>query len=115
MPKTETVEGERSFEVVGIARVEGEGTLRVHLTDGKVSEARLSIWEAPRYFERILIGRTPNEVVDITAVEEDEDLEPVGETIDESESEAAPAAEAAVTQTTDAATDAAPDAPGKDE
>src|SRR5512133_2470365 len=67
MPKTETVDGERSFEVVGIARVEGEGTLRVRLTDGKVSEARLSIWEAPRYFERILVGRTPDEVVDITA------------------------------------------------
>ena len=67
MPKTETVDGETSFEVVGIARVEGEGTLRLRLTNGEVSEARLSIFEAPRYFERILVGRTPNEVVDMTA------------------------------------------------
>jgi small subunit ribosomal protein S6 len=37
-------------------------------------------------------GKAADEVVDITAVEEDEDFEPVGETIDESESEAAPAA-----------------------
>src|SRR5512143_1714094 len=67
MPKTETVEGERSFEVVGIARVEGEGTLRLRISNNEVAEARLSIFEAPRYFEKILVGRTPNEVVDITA------------------------------------------------
>ena len=30
-------------------------------------EARLSIFEAPRYFEQLVVGRTPNEVVDIVA------------------------------------------------
>ena len=67
MPKAAASTGERNFEVVGIARVEGEGTLKLRITDGEVSEARLSIFEAPRYFEKLLVGRMPNEVVDITA------------------------------------------------
>jgi coenzyme F420-reducing hydrogenase alpha subunit len=65
MPKAGTATGEHDFEVVGIARVEGEGTLRLRVTDGAVREARLSIFEAPRYFEKLVVGRTPNEVVDI--------------------------------------------------
>ena len=67
MPKAEALQAEHNFEVVGIARVEGEGTLRLRVTDGEVTEARLSIFEAPRYFEKIVAGRTPNEVVDIVA------------------------------------------------
>jgi coenzyme F420-reducing hydrogenase alpha subunit len=67
MPKAETPTGEHTFEVVGIARVEGEGTLKLRISDGDVIEASLSIFEAPRYFEKLVVGRTPNEVVDITA------------------------------------------------
>jgi coenzyme F420-reducing hydrogenase alpha subunit len=65
MAKAEAATGERNFEVVGIARVEGEGTLRLRITEGEVREARLSIFEAPRYFEKLVVGRTANEVVDI--------------------------------------------------
>jgi sulfhydrogenase subunit alpha len=67
MPEAEIAAGERTFEVVGIARVEGEGTLRLRIADGEVREARLSIFEAPRYFEKLVVGRMPNEVVDIVA------------------------------------------------
>jgi coenzyme F420-reducing hydrogenase alpha subunit len=67
MAKAEVATGEHNFEVVGIARVEGEGTLRLRITDGEVHEARLSIFEAPRYFEKLVVGRTPNEVVDIVS------------------------------------------------
>ncbi|MGA2512030.1 MAG: nickel-dependent hydrogenase large subunit [Candidatus Limnocylindrales bacterium] len=67
MAKVEVATGQHNFEVVGIARVEGEGTLRLRITDGEVREARLSIFEAPRYFEKLVVGRTPNEVVDIVA------------------------------------------------
>ena len=67
MAKAEAATVERNFEVVGIARVEGEGTLKLRITDGEVREARLSIFEAPRYFEKLVVGRTPNEVVDIVA------------------------------------------------
>jgi coenzyme F420-reducing hydrogenase alpha subunit len=55
------------FEVEGLTRVEGEGSLRLVVQDGAVIEARLGIFEAPRYFERLVRGRTPDEVLDIVA------------------------------------------------
>ena len=67
MAKAEAPTSEHRFEVVGIARVEGEGTLKLRIIDGEVTEARLSIFEAPRYFEKLVVGRTPNEIVDIVA------------------------------------------------
>ena len=67
MAKAGAASGEHNFEVVGIARVEGEGTLKLRVSDGVVTEARLSIFEAPRYFEKLVVGRTPNEIVDIVA------------------------------------------------
>jgi sulfhydrogenase subunit alpha len=58
---------EREFEVGYITRVEGEGSLRLRVRDGEVTEARLRIFEAPRYFERLVVGRTGDEVIDIVA------------------------------------------------
>jgi coenzyme F420-reducing hydrogenase alpha subunit len=58
---------ERRFEVAGLTRVEGEGSLRLVVRDGQVDEAQLAIFEAPRYFERLVVGRTPDEVLDIVA------------------------------------------------
>ena len=58
---------ERVFEVGELTRVEGEGSLRLRVRDGEVVEARLGIFEAPRYFERLVVGRTPDEVLDIVA------------------------------------------------
>jgi sulfhydrogenase subunit alpha len=57
----------RRFDVEGLTRVEGEGSLRLVIKDGAVVEARLGIFEAPRYFERLVRGRTPDEVLDIVA------------------------------------------------
>ena len=34
MAKAEAAAGEHDFEVVGIARVEGEGALKLRITDG---------------------------------------------------------------------------------
>ncbi len=65
MQRAETRPGDRHFDVEGIARVEGEGTLRLRIGDGEVREARLSIFEAPRYFEQLVVGRSPDEVLDI--------------------------------------------------
>ncbi len=59
--------GERRFNVSYITRVEGEGSLHLRVRDGAVLEAKLGIFEAPRYFERLVVGRTPDEVVDIVA------------------------------------------------
>ena len=49
------------------ARVEGEGSLHVRVRDGEVVEARLEIFEPPRFFEAFLRGRSFDEVPDITA------------------------------------------------
>jgi coenzyme F420-reducing hydrogenase alpha subunit len=62
-----TTADERLFSVDELTRVEGEGSLRLRVRDGEVVEARLRIFEAPRYFERIVVGRTPDEVIDIVA------------------------------------------------
>jgi len=55
------------FQVQNLTRVEGEGSLHLTVRDGLVSEARLQIFEAPRYFEALVVGRTPNEVIDIVS------------------------------------------------
>lgn len=56
-----------TFDVEYVTRVEGEGSLRLRIRGGDVVEARLSIFEAPRYFERLVVGRTPDEVLDIVS------------------------------------------------
>jgi coenzyme F420-reducing hydrogenase alpha subunit len=57
----------RTIGVEGLARVEGEGSLRVEVRDGVVSEVALEIFEPPRYFEALLVGRQFTEAPDITA------------------------------------------------
>ena len=34
-----------------LARVEGEGALRIHIQDDKVTDVQLNIFEPPRFFE----------------------------------------------------------------
>ncbi len=53
--------------VPALARVEGEGGLEIVVTDGRVTEARLDIYEPPRFFEALLRGRGYTEPPDITA------------------------------------------------
>ncbi len=57
----------RSISVEGLARVEGEGSLRVAVHDGLVTDVALEIFEPPRYFEALLVGRHLSEAPDITA------------------------------------------------
>ncbi|HET7471819.1 MAG TPA: Ni/Fe hydrogenase subunit alpha [Candidatus Limnocylindrales bacterium] len=59
--------GDLTVDVAGLTRVEGEGSLRLRVRDGQVEEAHLQIFEAPRYFEQLVVGRRPDEVVDIVA------------------------------------------------
>ena len=47
--------------------MEGEGRLRVVVRGEEILEAHLEIFEAPRFFERLVVGRTPDEVIDIVA------------------------------------------------
>jgi len=57
----------RRIQVPVLARVEGEGALDLRLADGEVAEARLRIFEPPRFFEKLLEGRDYPEVPDIVA------------------------------------------------
>jgi sulfhydrogenase subunit alpha len=57
----------RSVGVPALARVEGEGGLEIVVSDGQVREARLDIYEPPRFFEALLRGRQYTEPPDITA------------------------------------------------
>jgi sulfhydrogenase subunit alpha len=57
----------RTLRVNALARVEGEGALHVVMRDGKCTEARLEIYEPPRFYEAFLRGRDFREVPDITA------------------------------------------------
>jgi len=54
-------------KVPGLSRVEGEGGLEIITKNGEVTEARLDIYEPPRFFEAMLRGRQYTEPPDITA------------------------------------------------
>jgi coenzyme F420-reducing hydrogenase alpha subunit len=58
---------ERSVNVPILARVEGEGALHLTVVDGEVTDARLRIYEPPRFFEGILVGRRYDEPIDVTS------------------------------------------------
>jgi len=50
-----------------VARVEGHGSIKVVIEDGRVREVKLEIFEGPRFIERVLVGRMYYEVPDIVA------------------------------------------------
>ena len=62
-----THKNERVLSVAELARVEGEGALYVRTSGNTVEEARLDIYEPPRFFEAFLRGRGYAEPPDITA------------------------------------------------
>ncbi|MCC9711367.1 nickel-dependent hydrogenase large subunit [Streptomyces sp. MNU76] len=62
-----THRGSRVLHVGSLARVEGEGALRLSVHGGTVREARLDIYEPPRFFEAFLRGRAYTEPPDLTA------------------------------------------------
>jgi sulfhydrogenase subunit alpha len=57
----------KTIKVDYLARVEGEGGLEVKIKDNEVTDARLNIFEPPRFFEGFLRGRKFAEAPDITA------------------------------------------------
>ncbi len=57
----------RTIRVDTIARIEGESGLDLQIRDGRVTSAKLRIFEPPRLFEALLRGRGFAEAPDITA------------------------------------------------
>lgn len=63
MPPTER----RTIDVDYLARVEGEGALRLRVEGDTITDVQFRIFEPPRYFEAFLVGRHFTEAPDITA------------------------------------------------
>ena len=63
----EQAKNTRTIAIGTLARVEGEGALRVTVKDGTVKDVELRIFEPPRFFEAFLQGRHYDEVPDIVA------------------------------------------------
>ena len=59
--------GSREISVGTLARVEGEGAMRIQMLDGQVTGVQLQIYEPPRFFESFLRGRAHTEMPDITS------------------------------------------------
>jgi sulfhydrogenase subunit alpha len=57
----------RTIKVDYLARVEGEGAMRVGIRDHQVKDIQFKIFEPPRFFEAFLRGRDFREAPDITA------------------------------------------------
>ncbi|MFI5304397.1 MAG: Ni/Fe hydrogenase subunit alpha [Nitrospiria bacterium] len=57
----------RTIKIDTLARVEGEGSLFLRVKNGKISSARLKIFEPPRFFEAFLRGRSYEEAPDLTS------------------------------------------------
>ncbi|MCP9468821.1 MAG: Ni/Fe hydrogenase subunit alpha [Nitrospira sp.] len=66
-PAHQPANSTRTIAIGTIARVEGEGALRVTVKQGTVHEVELRIFEPPRFFEAFLQGRHYDEVPDIVA------------------------------------------------
>lgn len=58
---------EVKIRVPVLARVEGEGALEIDILDGHITELKLRIYEPPRFFEKLLEGRSFHEVPDMVA------------------------------------------------
>ena len=57
----------RRIEVGALTRVEGEGALHVDVVGDRVARVNLAIYEPPRFFEALLVGRPLEDVPDVTA------------------------------------------------
>ena len=64
---THRATGSRTLSTGALARVEGEGAMRVEIRDGELVDVQLNIYEPPRFFEGFLRGRGYEEPADITA------------------------------------------------
>jgi coenzyme F420-reducing hydrogenase alpha subunit len=60
-------DGGHDLHVGTLARVEGEGAMHIRVRDGLVDGVQLEIYEPPRFFEALLVGRDFTEAPDITA------------------------------------------------
>lgn len=57
----------KSVRIDYIARVEGKGALDLTIDGGEIKDLKLRVYEDPRFFEAILVGRSFEEAMEITS------------------------------------------------
>jgi sulfhydrogenase subunit alpha len=55
----------KSIVIDRVCRVEGHGGITVNIQDGKVADVKMHIFEGPRFFESLVVGKTYTEVAPI--------------------------------------------------
>ena len=55
----------KKISIEPLARVEGHGGITVEIKDSKITDVKVNILEGPRLFERLVVGKTPEEVSSI--------------------------------------------------
>ncbi|MBY8997151.1 MAG: Ni/Fe hydrogenase subunit alpha [Candidatus Thorarchaeota archaeon] len=55
----------KKITIEPLARVEGHGGIKVEITDNKISNVEVRILEGPRLFEELVVGKTPQEDLNI--------------------------------------------------
>lgn len=55
----------KSIVINRVPRVEGHGGITVNMKDGKVSQVNMDIYEGPRFFESLVVGKTYDQVTPI--------------------------------------------------
>ena len=54
-----------NIQIEPLARVEGHGGIKVDIKAGKIADVKVEIYEGPRLFETLVIGKTPEEDLSI--------------------------------------------------
>ena len=54
-----------SIVINRVCRVEGHGGITVNIKDGKVADVKMNIFEGPRFFESLVVGKTYDQVAPI--------------------------------------------------
>ncbi len=55
----------KKINIEPLARVEGHGGIKVEIKDNKISNVEVQIFEGPRLFEELVVGKTPQEDLSI--------------------------------------------------
>lgn len=55
----------KSIVIDRVCRVEGHGGITVNIKDGKVADVKMNIFEGPRFFESLVVGKTYDQVAPI--------------------------------------------------
>ncbi len=65
--KGDSLMSKKIIKTKSISRIEGDASFIIELKDKRPEDIKIRVFEAPRFFEGFLRGRTPQEVIDFTS------------------------------------------------